>query len=329
MARRGRLWRPVDEPGWRKGGKRGPKGPRKPVEPSLEIKLLLSQANEAFIARDYDRTEELATRVINMNAETYAAHALLSAVFLEQGQVQMGVVAQMSAAHLRPREASVWQTCVKLILEKGRAYSGRYLNDAVYCYTRILGINPKDFEARYQRALLLRELKHKGRAAREFEQMLDMIPEDTTILRQLAETYIDLGEVGKARERYQTHIERAMEAGGLPGDGFSWSDLNIYVELFDYDAEYLEGIKELKALSRWLLGREGESYWNEIDDDREWDADDAPRRLSVAGFRSNRFGRHTYGEGLPLELRIKLGIYRLKGSIGELGEAFVSTAVEK
>ena len=85
----------------------------------------------------------------------------------------------------------------------------------------------------YQRALLLRELKHKVRAAREFEQMLDMIPEDTTILRQLAETYIDLGEVGKARERYQNHIERAMEAGGLPGDGISWSDLNIYVELFD------------------------------------------------------------------------------------------------
>ena len=319
----------MDEPGWRKGGKRGPKGPRKPVEPSLEIKLLLSQANEAFIVGDYDQTEELATRVINMNAETYAAHALLSAVFLEQGQVQMGVVAQMSAAHLRPREASVWQTCVKLILEKGRAYSGRYLKDAVYCYTRILGINPKDFEARYQRALLLRELKHNIRAAREFEQMLDMIPEDTTILRQLAETYIDLGEVGKARERYQNHIERAMEAGGLPGDGFSWSDLNIYVELFDYDAEYLEGIKELRALSRWLLGREAESYWNEIDDDREWDADDAPRRLSVAGFRSNRFGRHTYGEGLPLELRIKLGIYRLKGSIDELGEAFVSTAAEK
>lgn len=321
---RERYRRPVDEPGWKKGGKRGPRGPRKPVEPPVEIKILLAQANEAFIGLDYDQAEQIATQVIQMNAETYAAHALLSGIFIERGDIQMGIVAQMSAAHLRPQDVNMWQTCVNLILDKGRENRASYLNDAVYCYSRILRINPKNFEARYQRALLLRELGHKGRAAREYEQIVEMLPEDTTILRQLAEIYIDLGEIEKAKQRYQSHVEYAMDAGGYPGDRFSWSDINIYVELFDYDGEYLDGIHELKSLSRWLLGREEETYWDDVEDDREWDAEDAPRRLSVAEFCPDRFGRQTYGEGLPLELRVKLGVYRLKGDIGDLDEIMVS-----
>ncbi len=82
---RARYRRPVDEPGWRKGGKKGPRGPRKPVEPPVEIKILLAQANEAFIASNYDEAEQIATQVIQMNAETYAAHALLSGIFIERG----------------------------------------------------------------------------------------------------------------------------------------------------------------------------------------------------------------------------------------------------
>ncbi len=309
---------------WRRPAKRGRRGPQKPVESPIEIKLLLAQANEAFISRDYDRAEDIATQVIQMNAETYAAHALLSGVFLERGETQLGIVAQMSAAHLRPKDANVWRSCANLILEKGRDHRASYLNDAIYCYTRMLQIDPKDFESRYQRALLLRELNHKGRAAHEFEQMLQLLPHDATILRDLAEVYIDLGEVDKAKERYRQHITRAMETDRFSDEQFSWSDVNIYVELFDFDGQYRQGIKELKSLSRWLLGREVESFWDEFqDDDREWDADDVPRRIATEGFQPNRFSRESYGEGLPLELRVKLGVYRLKADYGGLDEVLV------
>lgn len=316
----------VDDPAWKKGGKRGRKGPRKAVEPTLEIKLLLAQANEAFIAKDYDRAEDLATRVIQMNAETYAAHALLSGIFLERGETQMGIVAQMSAAHLRPTDVGLWQSCINLILDNRREDRSSYLKDAIYCYTRMVRIDPKDLEARYQRALLLRELGHKGRAAHEFEQMLDMLPHDTTILRQLAEVYVDLGEIDKAKQQYRRHISLASEVDGLPGDSFTWSDVNIFVELLGYSGEYVDGIKELKSLSRWLLGRELEKYWDDIQqDDREWDADDSPRRIATEGFTQGLYTREAYGDGLPLELRVKLGIYRLKADPGQFAEAMVRT----
>ncbi|KAI9849713.1 MAG: transcription factor TFIIIC subunit tfc4 [Sclerophora amabilis] len=313
--------------GGKRGGAKGPRGPRKPVEPSLEIKLLLSQANSAFVSGEYEKVEEITNRVIQMNAEIYAAHALLSGVFLERGEIQMAIVASISAAHLRPKDPALWRNCATLILENGREDRAKYLNDAIYCYTRIIGINPKDFESRFERAVLLRELGHQGRAVRELEQILTMLPQDPTVLRQLAEIYIDLGEIEKAKQRYREYIAYDSTAVAPPPIHFDWSDVNIYVELFGYQGEYADGIKELKSLSRWVLGRREEDYWDEIqDDDREWDYSENPRRSKVNGYISGRFDQSCYGQGLPLELRVKLGVYRLKQAEEHFGEAMTHFA---
>ncbi|KAI9806066.1 MAG: transcription factor TFIIIC subunit tfc4 [Piccolia ochrophora] len=310
----------VDDPQWKKGGRRGRRGPAKQAEPSLEIKLLLSKANDAFINKDYDLVEEIATNVIQMNPETYAAHTLLSGVFLERGEIQLGVVAQMSAAHLRPRNTGLWRRCVDLIMENAAEIRASYLNDAIYCCSRILKVDSKDFEARYQRASLLRELGHAKRAASELEQMLGMVPNDINVLRPLAEVYIDIGEVDKAEAHYRNRIAAAWKADGPPDDTLSWSDVNIFVELFGLQGQYLQGVEELRRLSRWFLGRRAEAYWDDIrDDDREWDAGDEPRRNAIPTFVPGLFPPSTYGDGLPLELRVKLGLYRLK--LGQQTEA--------
>ncbi len=308
----------------RRGAKKGVRGPRKPVEPSLEIQLLLAKANDAFITKDLEKAEELATRVILMNAETYAAYVLLSSILLERGETELGIIAQMSAAHLRPKDPTVWQHCVDLILEKGRENRASFLKDAIYCYTRMVQINPKDVASRYQKAMLLYELEHKARAAQELELLLKMLPHDPTVLKQLAEVYVDLGEIDKAKQRYRQHMTVSMDPDEPPENKFTWSDVNIYVELFGYEDQYKKGITELKSLARWQLGREAETYWDDVqEDDREWDADDHPRRAEVPSFQSGRFPRGSYGDGLPLELRIKLGIYRLRASKGDLNEAMV------
>ncbi|KAI9821550.1 MAG: transcription factor TFIIIC subunit tfc4 [Phylliscum demangeonii] len=297
----------------RRAGKRVRRAARGVVEPSLEIKLLLVRANESFIARDYDRAEELATKVIQMNAETYSAHALLSGIFLERGETQMGIVAQMSAAHLRPKDTALWRSCVNLILDKERDDRSCYTKDAIYCLSRMVRIDPKDVDSRYRRALLLRELGHNRRAVQELEHLLLMLPHDGTILRQLAEIYVDLGDAEKAKAHYHRHLTLAVDLDGAPADNISWSDINVFVELCGYGGEFEDGIVQLKTWARWLLGRDQERCWDHFpDDDREWDAEDAPRRTATPGFTPGRYGRQTYGEGLPMELRVKLGIFRLR-----------------
>ncbi|KAI9825411.1 MAG: transcription factor TFIIIC subunit tfc4 [Thelocarpon impressellum] len=306
----------------KRGVRRGPRGPQKPVEPSLEIKVLLSRANAAFVAGEYEEAEGLANRIILINDETYAAHALLSGIYLEQGEPRLGIIAFLSAAHLRPNDPSLWRSCAHLILEHGRGNRAEYLKDAIYCFSQLVRIDPKDIESRYERALLVRELGFNGRATHELRQIHEMVPQDTTVLRLLTEVYIDVGEIDKAKQLYRKRISDELNADGSSADGFNWSDVNVFVELFGYQDEYSEGIKELKILSRWLLGREEETYWTEItEDDREWDADEEPRRIMVDGFVPERFDRSSYGEGLPLELRVKLGVYRLKLGHEQLGEA--------
>jgi general transcription factor 3C polypeptide 3 (transcription factor C subunit 4) len=70
------------------------------------------------------------------------------------------------------------------------------------------------------------------------------------------------------------------------------------------------------------LGRGTEEFWDEVlGDDREWDLDNE-RRALVSSFDCENFPITSYGSGLPLEFRIKLGVYRLH--LGNREEAFAS-----
>src|SRR6478752_7495604 len=78
---------------------------------------------------------------------------------------------------------------------------------------------------------------------------------------------------------------RGRTKTGLEQADAPWIDIGIYVELFASTGRYQEAIQEAKALARWVLGRESESYWRAwFSDDREWDVDDE-RRASVSEFR--------------------------------------------
>lgn len=69
-----------------RGGKGIKRGPRKPLEPGPEFKMLHSDATEAFIDGDYDRAMDRVMRAIQNNPEMFPAHSLLSEIFLAQGQ---------------------------------------------------------------------------------------------------------------------------------------------------------------------------------------------------------------------------------------------------
>ncbi|KAI9678836.1 MAG: transcription factor TFIIIC subunit tfc4 [Caeruleum heppii] len=299
-------------------------GPHKPVEPSPELRLLLSYASEAFVAGDYDRAEDLCYQIMLQNDEIYEAHALLSGVYLERGETRRGIIASMSAAHLRPRDSALWKNCANTILDHAGDKRTEFLKDAIYCYSHLISIFADDLESRYERVLLVRELGLVNRAARELETLHSILPRDRNVVRLLAEVYTDLQELKKAEDVYQAFIEAGMGADGdeMLDEHFGWSDVNIYINLFGLQGKYREGIFQLKRLARWLLGRDEETFWDDFhEDDREWDAEDFPRRLQVSQHIPGRFNQDSYGQGLPMELRVKCGIYRLRESTEHFTEA--------
>ena len=307
-----------------RGGKGIKRGPRKPLDPSPEFKMLHSEATSAFIDGDYDRATDLVKRAIQINPEMFAAHSLLSEIFLAQGEKDRALTALFSGAHTRPRDPSVWAKVARMILERAGEDRQAALSDVIYCYSRVVDIDSRNLNARFQRAAIYRELGYNGRAATDYERILKEVPHNVRALRQLAEVNIDLNNVQTAIDYWSESVEYYMSLDPEEAPEFSWSDVNFYAELFSYIGQPAEGLKGIKSLSRWLLGRGDDTMWEDFhEDDREWDPNDSPRRIKTDGYIPKQWPRDSYGLGLPLELRIKLGLCRLRMGYEQKDEALV------
>ncbi|KAL8797603.1 MAG: hypothetical protein Q9182_007190 [Xanthomendoza sp. 2 TL-2023] len=302
-----------------KGVKRGH---RKPLEPGSEFKTLHAQATMAFIDADYAVAAQLTLQAILLNPEMFAAHSLLSEIHIARGDHDKALTALFNGAHTNPRDPEPWFTISRLILARAGDNDNSAFRDALYCYNRIIAIDGQNIEALNQRAPLRRKLGYKQRAADDYENLLRLCPHDVGILRSLAGIYLEMDNPHRALEHYDKSILYFQSTKSLREIDFSWSDVNIYVELFAYQQRHEEAIFHLKSLSRWLLGRRDDTLWeNFCLDDREWDLDDYPRRTDVHGFRPDSYPVASYGKGLPLELHMKLGIYRLKSPDRQVEEA--------
>lgn len=305
-----------------KGRKPGLRGPRKAAEPTGDIKLRLSQANQAFLNGRCEEARDIASEIIQINAETYEAWTLLSACFKELGEYNSAVKALMVAATWRPKHAGAWYAALYFALNETGDLRSEFLISAQYAAQQILKADSQDLEARRIKASIILERRNLKNAAKEYETILKRVPFDTEVVQTLASIYVDLGQVEVAMKLYTKTIDKFKKANSDTDTAFGWTDAYAYAELFGLLEKYKEGIKELKSVARWLVGRSGEDFWDQfVDDDREWD-DDNLRRSECSQFDAKAYSSDTYGPGLPVELRIKLGLYRL--SLGHYTEALVS-----
>ncbi|KAJ8065552.1 hypothetical protein OCU04_006231 [Sclerotinia nivalis] len=302
-----------------RGRKAGIRGPRKAAEPTGDIKLRLGQANHAFLNGRCEEARDIASEIIRINAETYEAWTLLSACFKELGEYNSAVKALMIAATWRPKHAGPWYAALYFALNETGDLRSEFLISAQYAAQQILRANSQDLKARRIKASIMLERRNLNHAAREYEIILKRVPFDTEVVQTLASIYVDLGQIEVAMKLYAKTINNFKKADVETDTVFGWTDAYAYVELFGLLEKYNDGIKELRSVARWLVGRRGEDFWDEfIDDDREWDDDDV-RRSECPQFDAKTYPLDTYGPGLPVELRIKLGLYRL--SLGHYTEA--------
>lgn len=308
-----------------RGGKGIKRGLRKPLEPSLEFKALHSDATIAFIAHEYEEAEQLALQAILCNPEMFPAHSLLSEIHMARGDKTKALAALFNGAHTRPRDIQVWLKLAQWTLERADNDKLSATRDAIYCYSRVLAVDKTCTAARHKRAAMYRDSGHMGKAAYDYEYLLKQLPHNTSVLRRLAEVYIDLGQADQALSRYDYSFGYYKLKETARFTTITWSDINIYCELYGFKHEYEKGIFQIKSLSRWYLGRGNDDLWESFDeDDREYDSEDQPRRVLTRGFSPGQYQLPTYGNGLPLELRIKLGVYRLKMGVDHQDEAVAS-----
>jgi len=283
----------------------------------------------AFVDQRYSNAEDLAKQAIQLNPEIFTAYSLLSEIHMARNDKARAMTALFNGAHTRPNDTDLWCKVGKLIMEVAGDGDNRSsaIQDAIYCYNRVLDSNRLHFEARFERAALHREAGSSRRAALDYTRLMKQAPHDNGVLRHFAETYLDLGECEPAIAQYDASIAHYRALNQDTVGAFNWSDLNIYAELFmssTDSAEFNTALLKVKSVSRWLLGRGDEHFWdNYHEDDREFDAADEPRRAQVPEYSPGNYDLTTYGEGLPLEIRVKLGLLRLNLGDDHLDEAMV------
>ena len=300
------------------------RGPRKPAKPEPDIMFRLSHAQKAYERKDYDAAIEILRETIRINSETYQAWTLLSTIHEELDDHEKATICLISAAHLMPKNAPNWVNCAlyalrgvedmdtdtperKIALERVHA-----------CYTYALQADKTNIEARVGKADSLMMLGQAAQALHQYQRALELKPFNIRTVRNMADVAFDVKDTRKscnaAKAAYKKVIDHLQETGTFEAEEgwFEWSDLRIYLEFFVILEQWQEGVQELKQISRWLLGRRDEAFWDRWpDDDREWDLHD-DRRVEIPDYEPARYPQESYGAGLPVDLRAKLYTFRCK-----------------
>lgn len=306
-------------PGRRRIGQNGPglsgrgiiRGPRRAAPPTGDVKMRLSTASQMFLREEYHEAKKLAVEIIAINAETLEAWTLLATIWKELGRIEYAIFCLMFAAHMRPKHLEMWFNLAEFALEETGDKRSDFLFHAQFAYAAAIRNDTTSVKAHIGKARCYVERGKPTNALKEFHAILDLKPHDMEILEEVAMLCIDMNNVTPAQELYRKSIAYLRGSPDTTSSSFSWTDVDIYLELYGYARQYDEAIKELKSLARWLLGREEESFWDDVTaDDREWDASNT-RRLAIDAFERDKYPDSSYGPGLPIELRVKLGLYRL------------------
>lgn len=273
--------------------------------------------------QDNTKAMRLAQQAIGVNPEFYSAHALLSEIYFAQGEDQKAINALYFGAHAAPRDPDIWQGVADACLRLKTIDRATALRQALNCFRRIIEIDENNHNALFQRAAIFHEMKSLNRALHEYENLLKVMPHNTSVIRRQAPLLLELDRADEAIKVCEDSIAHGKGTGTGAEDEFSWPDIVVYTDILAQCGRLEEAILKLKRLSRWLVDREMEHFWDEVvDDDREWDSEHEPRRIEALGFHPNLFPNDLYGQALPLELRVKLGLYRLMLGLDYRIEAF-------
>ena len=304
----------------RGAGRRGKRGPLVATA-AREFRILQVKAVDAFVEGRYEDCAEHCIEAIRENPEIFEAHSLLSQAYLELGRREDSLETLWIGALTR-RDALAWKEVAKRVVDVVEDEKDRDLR-LTQVYSNIVRIDRDDHVARILRLEIFERQGNKNSVVKECRRVLISRPNDLQILRMLAEASLAIGLASSARPAFEAAIPyyERMQAQDDP-DGFSFDHLDLYLDILRALQDWQSGISRGKKLARWLLGRREDTIWDRFpDDDREWDDEDEPRRTEVSGFVSGKYTLDQYGQGVPADLRVKFGLFRLNLGANHIQEA--------
>ncbi|KAF9913447.1 transcription factor TFIIIC subunit tfc4 [Lobosporangium transversale] len=296
-----------------------------PVYPP-EVQKLLGMANTAYVNKNYKEAVDLFQQVIVTHPSVFQAWNIMGVIQEELGNTEKALQLYLVAAHLTPKDAALWKKLAVISKDCG------YDQQALYCFSRAYRADKDDMDALWDRSIMYQILDQPYKAIAGLQKLLKVRQHYMPALEELVKIYSSLDQDNK---RYREYMHQAMvdyeaaylhysslpdhfanvngdpfevsdevEQHDMANEPFGYSALNMLSELYIMFDEYEKPIKMIKTWSRRLQRRSHQTWWDDYKDDREFDTDPDDEELQ-ASLGENRT------RGLPVDLRVKLGICRL------------------
>lgn len=325
----------------RSGKKKPPKTARGRValadqEPSREVKLMLGDANYAYVLGDHKKAMSIYTEIIRIEPSTKKAWLGLAGIHAELGNKDKEIQALIVATQLSRSYSDDWKGLATQSEELG------LIEQAIYCLGQAVSRDRTDIEAIWDRARLLVATGKLRQAVAGYNALLKLDPHSPPVLRKLAPLYYELNEISAGITLYAASYEHYRVKHRIPRkhrrpDDFGTEDLELYSDLLRSQKRFREGGKLIADGVRWLQGRiDEEASWESFGDDREYDlqrktrpgwqdhpqrwCEDAPIYQLDTGLRL-RLGMCRLSDGRTQDAKVHFGIV-LQGDISVIPEYF-------
>ncbi|XP_057443051.1 uncharacterized protein LOC130734588 [Lotus japonicus] len=169
----------------KKRGRR--KGSKKKLDPKLT--RMLGDATLHYACGHYDKAIAVLHEVVRLAPNLQDAYHTLGLVYNSRGDYKKAMGFYMIAAHLTPKDSSLWKQLFTWSIERG------YIGQASFCLSKAITADPKDMTLRSHRAMLYVELQDYQKAAMECEQLYQLCHENVDALKAAAKFYQKCGKV--------------------------------------------------------------------------------------------------------------------------------------
>ena len=179
------------------------------------------------------------------------------------------------------------------------------------------------------RKVLIRKFSMPAQAIKAFSALLTLLPHDPGALRQLAPLLADTQQYARATSLLLAAFAYYRSVCPLVSpetvdllNTYGYSDLETLADFLLVQRNYKEVVRVIRQGVRWLQGREKETGWDRMADDREYDEE---RRIRPGWESGEAFFEDEPTYELDVRLRSRLGLARL--GLMQLEEAQVRATI--
>ncbi|KAL5564861.1 hypothetical protein UlMin_028025 [Ulmus minor] len=166
-----------------------------------DVARKLGEATLHFAHGHYEEAISLLHQVVLQAPHLPDAYHTLGLVYSAVGDADKALGFYMLAAHLVPKDSSLWKKLISCSIEKGD------IHQANYCLSKAIIADPKDIHLRLLRASVYLDLRDYQKAAESYYQIHQLCPENVDALKTGAKLFKRCGQLERSIDILENYLD--------------------------------------------------------------------------------------------------------------------------